>query len=151
MLGILIGFLALALLVAGWLAFSQHGKAVDARAEATSLAADLKGTEKDLAETEETLDGVEADLSSAEATVSQQDDQLAVCALVTEVSDHNYEQVMIALRAGQDALSGDYYGVSDKMDKVGVHNDAIDGILADSGYKYVTDLWAACAPAYEPI
>lgn len=120
----------------------QHSKAVDARASLADTRADLKGVRTDLANSESSL-------ASAESTISANDDALAACSLVVEISDHQYESIVLMLDEAKAYLNFDY--TSDNLDRVGKHVDKVNAIVEDNGYGSYEELWDACTGDYTPL
>jgi hypothetical protein len=83
--------------------------------------------------------------------VNDQNNQLASCAAVVEVSDHEFEQVMLALRLGTDYLDDKYIAASAKLDEIGDHTEAIGDIVSGAGHDDLDALWDECSPEHSPL
>ena len=132
----------------GTVAVTQHGRVAeaeaqiaDAKAETAKVTDERDEVREDLAATEEDLSTLAADLSDAEGT-------LAACAKVVEVSDLQYDQSLLLLKATQAALDTDYATSAAKLGLARDHIAAVDRILEESGAETFDELWSPCAAEY---
>jgi len=127
----------------------QRDQAVDARASLAEIRSELQDAEAELSDAEAELSDAEAELSDAEATVEKQEDQLAACADVVDVSDHQYEQLQLLADAVSQSLDMNFTTVAAKLKVAKPHADKVNEIIQISGFSDWGSFFAACSPEHK--
>lgn len=143
---ILVMVLSLALAAAICYTLVQKNKLDDTRADLSKTSADLNETKGSLKATKTQVGDALGDVEYYKAQVSDRDDQLADCALVVEVADHQQMMAYLAMQASSDATNAAYGAAMSKFDRIEVHIDGVQDILDAGGYDDTGDLYEACDP-----
>jgi uncharacterized protein HemX len=104
-----------------------------------------------LADTEIQVTDALEDVEHFKNLVNDQNNQLASCTAVVEISDHEYEQVVLALKLGSDYIGDKYTAASIKLDEIDDHTEDISDIVRAAGHDNINDLWDECSPDYTPL
>ena len=107
--------------------------------------------EAELANVEEELDEASEDLADAQHDVTENEARLIACSSVVELSDQQVEQAMALLEAVSALSNLDTATGLDEMNKVEKITAVMQRIVDESGNETFADMWAECAPEYEPV
>jgi septal ring factor EnvC (AmiA/AmiB activator) len=143
---ILVMVLSLALAAVACYLLIQQNKLAETSADLKHTSADLTETKASLKATKTQVGDALGDVEHYKAQVTGKDEQLAACALVVEVADHEQSMAMLAMQASSDS-SNSYYGAAlTKLNRIEDHLDDVQYILDSGGYADTGDLYEDCDP-----
>ena len=143
---ILVVVLALTLAAACFYLLGQNNKLAESRADLKSTSADLTETKASLKATKTQVGDALGDVEYYKAQVTDKEAQIAACALVVEVADHEQEMAMLAMQASSDSTNAYYGAALTKLNRIEDHLDDVQYILDDNGYADTGDLYEDCDP-----